>query len=70
MRPCVAPLFAPLRRLPGPAIAAGPFQDTVATDRAVAALTGISGVVVIVRMYETHPRGSDPSPLAKAAAAG
>lgn len=40
MRLFVAPLFAPMLLLAGPAAAAGPFQDTVAIDRAVAAFTG------------------------------
>jgi hypothetical protein len=30
----------------------------------------VSGVVVIVRMYETHPRSTGPSTLAKPVAAG
>ena len=36
----VARLFVPLALLASPAFAAGPFQDTVAIDRAVAAFTG------------------------------
>jgi flagella basal body P-ring formation protein FlgA len=36
----VAPLFAPMLLLASPAFAAGPFQDTAALDRAVAAFTG------------------------------
>lgn len=40
MRLFAAPLFATMLLLAGPAAAAGPFQDTVALDRAVAAFTG------------------------------
>lgn len=36
----LACLFVPLALMAGPALAAGPFQDTVAIDRAVAAFTG------------------------------
>lgn len=36
----VARLFVPLALLAGPAVAAAPFQDTAAIDRAVAAFTG------------------------------
>jgi hypothetical protein len=45
------------------ALVAGVLADVVSIDAAiwaVAALTAASGLVVLVRMYETHPRGASP----------
>ena len=45
------------------ALLAGILADLVSIDAAiwaVAALTAASGIVVIVRMYETHPPGGQP----------
>jgi len=55
------------------ALLAGILADAVSIEAAiyaVAVLTAISGVVVIVRMYETHPRGTGPSRLSTPAPAG
>jgi MFS family permease len=46
------------------ALTAGIVADLVSLDAAiwtVAALTALSGLVVVVRMYETHPRSSAPT---------
>jgi MFS family permease len=51
------------------ALIAGVVADAVSIEAAiyaVAALTALSGVVVIVRMYETHPRDAGHSQLAQA----
>jgi MFS family permease len=47
------------------ALVAGVLADVVSIDAAiwaVAALTAASGLVVLVRMYETHPPGASPRP--------
>ena len=46
------------------ALLAGILADVVSIDAAiwaVAALTAASGIVVLVRMYETHPRPGRPT---------
>jgi MFS family permease len=55
------------------ALLAGVLADAVSIEAAiyaVAALTAVSGVVVIVRMYETHPPTTGRSPSARPVAAG
>jgi MFS family permease len=46
------------------AILAGVLADRFGVTTAiwaVAALTGLSGLVVAIRMYETHPRNTEPT---------
>jgi MFS family permease len=51
------------------ALTAGVLADVVSIDAAVwavAALTAASGLVVLIRMYETHPPGASPGPRIRA----